>query len=78
MARAPTTRTKRVSRAEACERLGIGSVTFWQRWHPVFTELRPPDQRKRFSRQVLEDELDIAVVSGAAAVLNFRRLMKRL
>ena len=78
MARAPTARTKRVSRAEACERLGIGRETFWQRWHPVFTELRPKDLRKGASRQVLEDELNLAVESGKAAVLNFRRLMKRL
>ena len=72
---------KLVSRRDACERLGCQRNAFWRNWHPVFTETRPPEKRKRCDRKVYSDELDVAVENaahGAAAVLNHRRRMGRL
>lgn len=66
----------RVSRAAACERLGVSRATFWRKWHAVFTEVRDGGTAGR-DRQVLSDELDVAVESGPAAVLLYRRQTRR-
>ncbi|HEY1190144.1 MAG TPA: hypothetical protein VGE74_21035 [Gemmata sp.] len=73
--------TRLVKRSEAMSRLGCGRTKFWEQWHPVFTDPRPPERRtKRYERHVYEDELDIAIeksAKGSSAVLLYRRLMGR-
>lgn len=82
-ARPSRTRTTQLVKArDVLASLAISGVTFWRKWHAVFTDPRPPaDRRKGVERKVYRDELDVAVndaASGAAAVLNFRRLVGRL
>ena len=76
---APKLVTKRVKLVTACEALACCKRTFSRRWHSVFTDPRPVEDRRRsVDRPVLEDELAIAVESGAAAVLNYRRRVGRV
>lgn len=82
MPRTPRLATRLVKLKDACDALAIHRDTFWKRWHPVFTDPRPAaDRRHGVERKVYEDELTVAVedaAQGKGAVLNFRRLMKRL
>lgn len=82
MTRNPKVKTRLVKIAEACDALAICRNTFWQHWHPVFTDPRPvEDRRPGCERKVYEDELSIAVeesAKGKAAVLNYRALMNRV
>lgn len=74
--------TRLVSLRECLTALGISRDTFERKWHSVFSDPRPPaDRRKGCERKVYEDELSIAVEQSArcpAALLNYRRLMKRI
>lgn len=71
--------TKRVKLAVACDALACCKRTFSRRWHGVFTDPRPVEDRRRsVERPVLEDELAVAVESGRAAVLNYRRQVGRV
>lgn len=78
----PRTTTKLVKIGDACTGLGCGRSKFWRKWHAVFTDPRPPEERKpRFERKVYDDELAVAINEankGPAAVLMYRRLMRRL
>lgn len=72
--------TKLLSRAAACEALGVCARTFSQHWARVFTDPRDPaDQRRGVARRVFEDELAVAVEAGGgvsgrakAAVIAYR------
>lgn len=60
---------------EVLDRLGgISPDTFARHWQEVFT----PRRGARNCRAVLSDELDVAVVEGAAAVLTYRRSKGRM
>jgi hypothetical protein len=78
----PKVKTRLVKIREACGALAICRDTFWVKWHAVFTDPRPKEDRRHgCERKVYEDELSIAVeesAKGKAAVLNYRSLMKRL
>lgn len=78
----PRLTTRLVNIKDACEALRCSKTTFRRKWLDVFTDARPPDERQeRFHRKFYEDEIAIAVEvasKGKAAVLNYRRLMKRL
>lgn len=67
---------------DACAALGCCKWTFWHKWHSVFTDPRPPeDRRSGCERKVYDDELSVAVEQasrGKSAVLMFRRTMKRI
>lgn len=86
MRRRPTTTIPRLlSKAAACDRLGICVRSFARHWQDVFTDRRPPAARGPGSdRLVYEDELAEAVEHGGgvnprakAAVLAYRGLLKR-
>lgn len=74
-----------LTKAAACEYLGIGPVSFWRHWQEVFTDRRPAGVRgPGTDRLVYEDELAEAVAHGGgvnprakAAVLRYRGLLKR-
>lgn len=76
----PRLATRLVSRAAACEALGVCPRSFSAHWARVFTDPRPPeDRRPRVARRVYEDELATAVGAGGglsarakAAVINYR------
>jgi hypothetical protein len=78
----PKVKTRLVKIRDVCDALAICKDTFWVKWHGIFTDPRPADERGRgHERKVYEDELSIAIEEaskGRAAVLNFRRLMNRL
>jgi len=82
---APRLKTKLLGRREACDALSIGTATFSRHWKDVFTDPRPPEDRRRcVARRVYEDELAVAVDAGGgvssrakAAVLNYRGSIKR-
>lgn len=77
MSRRVTTRVVRLK--DALDVLGCSKTTFKRKWLEVFTDARPPeDRRERCGRKVFEDELSVAVEDGSDAVLTFRRLMGRL
>lgn len=64
---------KLVSKAEACDALGICAVTFWRRWDKVFTAARTPGGHRR----VYRDEL-AAAPRGVGAVLAVRAAAGRV
>jgi len=70
--------TRLVKLRDVLAALACSRPTFWRRWHATFTDVRPKeDRRPGVERKVLEDELSVAVESGRAAVLLFRRTMGR-
>lgn len=83
--RTPTLATRLVSRAEACEALGICLRSFSTHWHAVFTDPRAVEQRgRRWRRRVYEDELAVAVAAGGGtsprakvAVIDYRGTLRR-
>lgn len=80
----PLLTTKLLKVKEVCDALGISEDTFSRHWQGVFTETRDPaEKRKGVHRHVFEDEVAEAVNAGGgargrAAVLTFRRTMRRL
>ena len=82
MARALKPQTTFVHLRSACEQLKCSRRTFWSKWHAVFTDPRPvEDRRAGCERKVYEDELGVAIneaAKGKSAVLMYRRLMRRL
>lgn len=79
-------KTRLIRRSEATEKLGISARSFWKHWNVVFTDPRPPeDRRHKIQRCVFEDELSTAMEFGGrlgdrakAAVLEYRRKNGRL
>jgi hypothetical protein len=78
--------TKVVTKAVACDHLGICTRTFDRVWAAVFTDPRDADERGRgVARPVFEDELRAAVEAGGrtgsrarAAVYGVRKLTGRV
>ncbi|AMV25459.1 hypothetical protein VT84_13760 [Gemmata sp. SH-PL17] len=79
MTRTRRVTTKLVKLKIACETLAICRDTFWVKWHAVFTDPRPKEDRRHgCERKVFEDELSVALEEGINAVKTFRRTMGRL
>jgi hypothetical protein len=66
---------------DACAELACCRDTFWRKWHAVFTDPRPKENRRKgCERTVYADELDVAIEEankGPVAVLAYRKLIKR-
>lgn len=79
----PRLTTRLISRAAACDALGVAPRSFSRHWAAVFTDPRPPDDRRpRVRRQVYEDEVAVAVEAGGGrrgrlAVLDYRARVGR-
>lgn len=68
-----------VKASEAAKRLGISMDTWSRHYRRYFTDRRPPHLHGTKSPQmVCEDELDLWISDGPAAVLNYRRRLNRL